>query len=273
MRLLPFAIFVFLPAFALADEPKGDTIDLAPVTGKLFIPASAKPASASLDLLVHFHGDLALMRRQFTESGLPGVLLVINHNGLSAAYSKPFADRKLFDATLTAAMAALQKQGAAAKDAKWGKLRISFFSAGYGAVRELLKDDDYFKRIDALLSADSIYAGFTGDAAKRQVDPANMKDFRRFAEAAADGKKVFILTHSSLHTPSYASTVETAGDLIAHLKLERTKIDEKDDPPQFKRTSEAKKGKFHVIGFTGEDGPAHMEHLRRIAWGLKQVAE
>src|SRR5439155_17250581 len=75
---------------------------------------------------------------------------------------------------------------------------VSSFSAGFGGVREMLKDPATFARIDALVMADSLYAGYAGDPAKRQVDPKLMEGFVKFAEDAAAAKKWFILSHCDL---------------------------------------------------------------------------
>src|SRR6185369_18020691 len=100
------------------------------------------------------------------------------------------------------------------------------FSAGYGGIREILKQEALFKRIDAIVLSDSLYAGFTGDAAQRKVDPANMEGFLKFAREAAAGRKTFIIAHSSDPVPTYASTTETASYLIEQLGLQRKPADE-----------------------------------------------
>ena len=46
--------------------------------------------------------------------------------------------------------------------------------------RELLKVPEHFARIDTLVMADSLYAGYEGDPSLHHVDPALMEGFRRF---------------------------------------------------------------------------------------------
>ncbi len=275
-RQLALCLIAALFSSVVAADPQpARTIKLT--TGTLIVPPEAPVKADRLDLLVHFHGDVKLMTEQFTLAKLPGVLVVINYNGLSAAYSKPFEDDKLLTKVMDETLAALRKDGIAGDRGDWGRLRVSCFSAGYGAVRQLLKHDAWLERIDAIVAADSIYGGFEGDAAKRQVDGKGMTGFRRFAELAAmkdpPKQRRFIVTHSQLHTPSYASTVETADDLIRHVKAQRQKPAEQENP----KTPEgmtllhvAKRGGFQVFSYAGDDGQAHMQHLRRIShwWAM-----
>ncbi|MEX2214588.1 MAG: hypothetical protein WD768_10695 [Phycisphaeraceae bacterium] len=258
------------PAFA-ADPPMYRKVALKSAPAHLIIPAGAPKAANKLNLLVHFKGGADALAKSFLDAKLDGVLLVIHWNGLSKIYSKPFIDNpNLLEEILDEARNAARKEGVLTADGDWDKLRTSCFSAGWASIRELLKDKKWFDRIDTILAADSIYAGFVNDdATKRQVSPDNMKDFRRFAELAAEGKKTFIVTHSQEKTPSYASTRECAEDLIQHLKLKREEADEmRKDGTHI--TSRAGKGSFQVIGCAGVGESGHMLHLTRISqwWAL-----
>ena len=89
-----------------------------------------------------------------------------------------------------------------------------------------------------------------------------MAGFLTFAQAAADAKKVFVVTHSAQPTP-YASTTETADYLLASVGLERSSLIVSADAP-FSQVSRAGRGGFAVLGFAGASGPAHLFHLRSI---------
>ena len=247
--------------------------------GTLILPPDAPARADRVDLLVHFHGDVKLMTEQFQIAKLPGALVVINYNGLSAAYSKPFEDDKLLKKVMDDALATLKKEGFATDRGDWSKLRISCFSAGFGAVRQLLKHDAWLDRIDAVVAADSIYGGLEGDPVLRRVDGKGMTGFRRFAELASPQAPAgpqprrFIVTHSQLHTPTYASTVETADDLIRHIKSQRQKPTDSQkeaQPTGMTLLSVAKCGGFEVFSYAGDDGKAHMQHLRNIShwWAM-----
>src|SRR5262249_8907132 len=142
------------------------------------------------------------------------VLVEFNRNGLSSVYTAPFRDPRLFSELLDKVMKALNDNGLA-KSPRPGRVVVSTFSAGFGGLREMLKVPEQVERIDAIVMADSLYCGYTGDPSDHRVDPELMAPFRRFAELAATGKKAFLLTHSSQVPEGYASTTETADDLIA----------------------------------------------------------
>ena len=214
------------------------------------------------DLLIHFHGAIDTIRAAMERAGTTATVVVVNQPGLSAAYSAPFRENPvLFDRLL--AEPALAADTAESPPPRWRRVTLSCFSAGYGAVREILKTTDGFHRVDAIVAADSIYAGLDDTAADgRQVDGRDMAGFLGFAEAAAAGRKVFVISHSAQPTP-YASTTETADYLLKRLGIERTPVAEQGDV-DFSRVSQARRGRFEVQGFTGASGPAHLFHLRSI---------
>ncbi len=216
------------------------------------------------DLLIHFHGDWNVVRQNFECSGLNAVLVVLNYNGLSSAYAKPFCDPRRFQDILADVTRALRSRSIIDTPFQWDRIYLTSFSAGFGAVRAILERPADFQIIDGILMADSIYAGFEGDG--RKVDPQNMQAFRRFAAAAAQGKKVFVLTHSYLHTPTYASTKETADDLIHFVLAERgaaTPV----APVGLQLERSFRRQGFVVLGYAGTTGEDHLQHLRHIgAW-------
>jgi hypothetical protein len=233
-------------------------------------------------LLVHFHGHPATVEREILTAGIDAALVVVNFPGLSSAYRRPLSNEALFGAILANAEAELRTCGSLAAEGKLDRVFVSSFSAGFGAVRKILTVPKYFDRIDGYLAADSIYAGLaetkgqegirqrrelpTESAAPRPVNSTNMCDFRRFARLAADRKKTFIVTHSQLFTPQYASTVDTAEDLLRHVGVARKQSPENASgsgkPMQL--VTRAEMGRFVVLSYAGEDGDAHMQHLRQM---------
>ena len=137
------------------------------------------------------------------------------------------------------------------------RLTVASFSAGFGGVRELLKCESHYRRIDALVMADSIYCGYVGPTEERRVDPSLMAGFLRFARDAAEGRKVMVISHSDLVPGTYASTGETADYLIAQIGGERTEVDEQ-WAEGFRCTSRYEHGGLRIFGFAGDDGPARV---------------
>ena len=184
----------------------------------------------TIDVLFDFHGYPPRVRSSARLAGLDCVVISVKYAGLSSVYRIPFSeDRKLFGTILDEALDALRAEPDFGDDVQWGRLAITSFSAGFGAVREVLKTQDYFDRIAGIYMVDSLYCGYVGDGTEAVqegvVHPGLMKDFLRFARAAADGKKVMIITHCMEPTPGYASTRETADYLLDQLGLKPQPMD------------------------------------------------
>ena len=219
-------------------------------------------ADSATDVLIHFHGAPTTVKPAFERSQLPGVLVIVNFPGLSSAYSQPFAKNpQLFDQILEQSLAATASNRAA-NGKQWRRIYLSSFSAGYGAVREILKRPQNMQRIDGIVAADSIYAGLQQEEPQRKVDESNMRDFLRFAEQAVASQKTFVISHSAQSTP-YASTTETADYLLRAQQLERQR-DSSASTQTFRQTSRAARGQFIVLGYAGTSGEEHMQHLHHI---------
>lgn len=253
---------------ALSPQPAviAGVTELPLHVGRLFVPTNCRPAGSRVELLVHFHGHLPLMVENFLKAGRPGALLVLNFPGLSAAYAKPFQDTNEFSRVLAETQDRLTKHFG--RNTELGPLVVSSFSAGFGAVREILQQPAA-EAITTLVLADTLYAGYVTNDGKRAPDPAHLKDFVRFARRAADGRATMIVTHSQLVPGSYASTVETAEVLIAAAGTTRRKTSDLDST-SMTLESVADRGGFHLRSYEGTTGQDHMNHLRQIhaAWQL-----
>jgi hypothetical protein len=250
-----------------AELQTGETIELA--VGKMQVTWRPASHTRAPDLLIHFHGDVTATTRNFAEARIDGVLVTINYKGLSSAYSRPLQESPhLFQDVLDKAMHELRKRERATDETRWGRVCVSSFSAGYGAVREILKNPECFQRIEGILAADSIYAGLQPGTAERRVNRQQMRDFRRFAQLACESKKTFVVTHSYIETP-YASTLETADDLLGFVGVKRETLRLQVGEPLVLR-SRANQGRLTVLGYEGDTGETHMKHLRNIAtwWRL-----
>jgi hypothetical protein len=259
-------IFLLLGQVVAKSDAPGRRVDLGGAT--LFVPADRGAGSGTAgvaDLVFHLHGAPSVVEPAFLAARRPGEigLVEFNRSGLSRVYAEPFSDPALFPRLIDGALAALKDPGAD-EPPRLGRLTVSSFSAGFGGVRELLKVPAHFARIDTLVMADSLYCGYTGDAARHEVDPQLMDGFRRFAIEAAAGRKTFVLTHSAQVPEGYASTTETADFLIRAVNgtPEATDVSWVDGWTQTRRFA---RGRFLVLGFAGTEGADHMRHLRGIA--------
>ncbi|MEM6333526.1 MAG: hypothetical protein AAF823_09340 [Planctomycetota bacterium] len=238
---------------------------------RVIVPESFVSEGASeVDLVFHFHGGARAVCGQMVAAEIDAVLVVFSPGGFSSAYRVPFEDADRFGRTLDGALALLKAEGVVAEDGDWGRVAVTSFSAGFGAVRELLKHERYTERIDAIQMADSIYAGYVGDPEQRAVNPAHMAGFAAFAERAAAGERVMVVTHSYIVPPGYAGTHETADYLAERVGVAFESVDE-EGPGGMRIDRRATVGGLHLIGGAGDDAAAHMLHLTRMGHWLPML--
>ncbi len=203
-------------------HPKGTHLEA--LEGTLFVPDYFQLKPGPVPLLLHFQGARWLAEANFYQARVPGVLYTSSLKGLSRAFQGPFRDPSHFGAILADMEKKLSTLSPAGK-VRVGKIGITSFSAGYGAVREILKRKEYFDRIDYLVMADSIYASYLSPDLR--VPPiGQMADFIRFAQAAVLGKKVMVVTHSHYLPGAYCGTWETADMILACVGGKRMKVRE-----------------------------------------------
>lgn len=262
-----------------ATEPAGQRIDIVDGDLKvlLYVPPTWQlPADGRVDLTVHFHTEPWFAIEEHLRRGLAAPLLIVTVGQGSSAYAKPFRDGDRFDRLLDLVGQKLTTE--ANHPALVRSVDVTSFSAGYGAVREILKQERYVERIRRVILCDSLYAGwdptttrpadaFSTGATSRPL-PENMLPFARFVELAAEGKKTFVLTHSSVPTP-YANTQATADWIVAHVGATwRDAVpggNEASSDPDFPLYRRADLGHLHVWGYGGTDAQAHLTHIRHLA--------
>ncbi len=227
--------------------------------GTLFLPAKLKLKSP-VPLFIHFHGGIWLPEVAAAQAGKTAVISIQIGAG-SSAYARPFADAQLFSRLIAEAET---KAGV-----KFGPISLTSWSAGYGAVRAILKVPEHYARVDKVLLIDGLHAGYvggkpgTGKSSESELEAGDLDIFLKFARDAAAGRKRMIITHSEIFPGTFASTTETADWLLAQLGLKRTAV-VKWGPMQTQQLSEARAGKFCLMGFAGNTAPDHVDQLHSL---------
>ncbi|QDV34867.1 hypothetical protein [Tautonia plasticadhaerens] len=263
------ALLILAALGSEGPEAGGRRLEL-PGGATLILPLDP-PEAGPIDLVVHLHGAVPAVERALDASGWDAAAVVVNEPGLSSAYSRPFSAPSLFPTLLDQARSALAEALPGA-DPDAGLLIVSSFSAGFGGVRELLKQGDALDRIDALVLADSLYCGYEGDPADRRLDPALMLGFRRFAAEAAAGRKAMLVSHCALVPDGYGSTAETADDLVRHVGG-AFEPGREDWGGGWIRSREFRRGGLLMLGFEGEAGEDHLRHLRSLGALWRRLPE
>src|SRR5215472_14503750 len=136
-------------------EANGRRIDLKSLKGaRLFIGPRVNPQKP-LPLMVHFHGAPWLIERHVTSYLPHAALITVQLGSGSSAYRRPFEQPELFQSLIDEAGHELNlKHG-------WSSITLSGFSAGYGAVREILREQKYFALVNSVLLLDGMHTSYS----------------------------------------------------------------------------------------------------------------
>lgn len=246
--------------------PGGKTVDV-------FIPAGTKRANV-LRLVVHFHGDPFLPDYAVWRLGHETIAAVVTLGAGSGVYERTFRDPAAFDSLL--AGIAREAGTALGSEARFAHVTLSGFSAGHGAIRAILRDSADFARADAVLLLDGMHTSYVPDGMVLEkggtLDPAPLAALTRFAEAAARGEKRLVITHSEIFPGTFASTTETADELLRTLGVPRTPV-LRWGSNGMQQLSEARRGRFLLMGFAGNSAPDHIDHFQGMPEFLRLAEE
>lgn len=237
--------------------------------GKLYAPAKWK-TEKSAALLLHFHGDYRAARRAVDQENSPWILFHCHWGGFSSAYGRPIQNlnAKYFLDTI---LSAVQKK---LPETQTVGVYLSAWSAGYGAVRNIISDQRASERIDGILLLDGLHCSYVPEgkpmAQGGVLDADQMQAFLNWAELATHSEKSFVLTHSSVFPGTYASTTETADYLLQRLNIARRSL-LKQGPVGMQQTSEAVRGKLKILSFAGNSAPDHVDHYHGMGAFLREL--
>lgn len=233
----------------------------------LFVPHSWNKKLGTIRVHVHTVPWFAI--QEHLDGGLAEPLLVMNFGEGSATYAKPFLDPEALTRWVRATEVALDDSPLAPLTGEGGitKLQVSSFSAGYGAVREWMKQPKSRALLKRVVLADSMYGSLDPTKTERAPDPAHVEVWAPFARDAMAGKTTFVITTSQIAPNSYCGTFEVARGLVAHLNqtMARAKNEEAAKDPDFPLIERFDRGNLHVWNYGGITTFAHTTHVRHIA--------
>ena len=251
-------------------EVAGRRVDLKTLKGaRLFVGPRVNP-NRPVALLVHFHGAPWLVERHVSLFLSKTALITVQLGAGSSVYRRPFEDPKVFENLLREAADELHLSRG------WSSITLSGFSAGYGAVREILRQPENFARVNSVLLLDGMHTSYVPEgkplADGGVIDGAGLDSFVAFAKEAIAGKKSFVVTHSEIFPGTYASTTECADYLLSQMNLQlRAQL--RQGPVGMQQLSAIDVKGFHLRGYAGNSAPDHVDFLHAMpAWfGLMRI--
>jgi hypothetical protein len=226
----------------------------------------------AFDLVLHFHGAAWLAHQAVATLGGPHVAAVLNLGTGSGVYDRSFNEPAVLDSVV----AGVEREVAAASGrvARLGRLILTGWSAGHGAIRAILREPRHFARVDAILLLDGMHTSYVPErkvlADGGALDTMNLVQWTAFARPAMRGDKRFLVTHSEIFPGTFASTTETADWLVEMLGLQRTPV-LRWGPRGLQQLSEVRSGRFEVIGYAGNSAPDHVDQLHALPELLKRL--
>lgn len=242
------------------------TIDgLLPKSVDVFIPQRALNTAAA-PLVLHLMGATWVPQRAIGSMSRPVIVAATYLGGGSSTYARPFAaDTQLYGRLLDTLRARIAEVAGAPRIEG---VYLTGWSAGYGAIREIVRRTDNLSRVDGVLLIDGIHTGYIPDrkplADSGVLDTAGLAPFAEFARLAASGSKRFIVTHSEIFPGTFASTTECSDWLLGTMGLKRVPVLEW-GPMGTQLLSRTTKGRFEVLGFAGNSAPDHVDQFHGMA--------
>jgi hypothetical protein len=227
--------------------------------GTLFLPEGLKAKGAPL--LFFFHGggwvpEVAAARNKTAVVG-------IQAGAGSASYTRLFEDPQRFPRLLQEAEA---KAGV-----KFGRVMLGGWSAGCGAIRQILLAPESYARVSAVLLIDGVHTDYPDGKPgplESKIGAENLQIWLQLGRDAMAGRKRAVITHSEIFPGTFASTTETADYILTQLGLKSHPV-LKWGPMGSQQLSEAAAGKFLLIGYAGNSAPDHVDQLHSLPMFLK----
>jgi len=234
-------------------EGRREKLDL----GTLYVPPRARPI-----LLLFFHAGTWLPEVAAEQNRL--AVVGVQAGSGSGTYGRLFDDPQRF--------ARLLAEAESKSGRKFTRVLLAGWSAGNGAIRQILRTPESYARVDGILSIDGIHTDYPDGhpgPQESKIGAENLAVWIQFARDAIAGRKRMIVTHSEIFPGTFASTTETADYIVAQLGIPLHPV-LKWGPMGLQQLSEARAGNFLLMGFAGNSAPDHVDQLHASPTWLKE---
>jgi hypothetical protein len=234
-------------------EGRREKLDL----GTLYVPARARPV-----LLFFFHAGTWLPEVAAQQNRL--AVVSVQAGSGSGTYARLFDDPQRF--------ARLVAEAESKSGMKFTRVLLAGWSAGNGAIRQILRTPASYARVDGILSIDGIHTDYSDGhpgPQESKIGTESLAVWIQYARDAIAGRKRMIVTHSEIFPGTFASTTETADYMVAQLGVPCRPV-LKWGPMGLQQLSEARAGQFLLMGFAGNSAPDHVDQLHASTVWLKE---
>jgi LysM repeat protein len=248
------------PGFGVYDNWDRSGLSMG---GALIPQRGGVTKSGRFDVVFHFHGHDPT-RKEWVKVMNGTVFVGVTLGIGSGVYTSTFSNPQVFERMISDLEKMVAKK-TGKKSAKVRKIGLSAWSAGYGAIEQILTQKAG-KNVDVVILLDGLHSGY----GTKTLDESQLKPFVDFARSAKAERNVMFVSHSSIIPPGYASTTETASYLIDKVGGKpRTTKPRRGDPMGLELIRRYDAGGFHVRGFRGNDKMDHCAHIGLIGDVLK----
>ena len=228
--------------------------------GTLYLPPGVKKGGP---VLFFFHGGVWVPEVAAARNKM--AVITVQAGSGSGAYARLFDDPQRF---LHLLHEAEEEVGG-----KFNRVILGGWSAGCGAVRQILKTPESYAHVNAALLIDGIHTDYEDGKPgplENNLGTGNLEVWLQLGRDAIAGRKRVLITHSEIFPGTYASTTETADYLVAHLRVKQRAV-LKWGPMGMQELAEAAAGKFLLMGFAGNSAPDHVDQLHSLPVFLKRL--
>ena len=220
------------------------------------VPEPGKTRTVPLALVFHAGSWLPEAAGHVAGTAVIGVQITAGSGGYAAAMAEAGRFSSLLDE-------AERKTGVRS----FRPITLVGWSAGCGALRELLRQPEAVSRVDRLIAIDGIHTDYV-DGKPGPLEPrletGKLEPWLAFAREAMAGRKRLLVLHTEIFPGTFASTTETADWLIRELGLRRRAVARWGPMGTVLLSDTRAGGGLRIQGYAGNSAPDHVDLLHAL---------
>ena len=189
----------------------------------MIVPEGLDARDGRYDLAIHFHGNPKVVEESYALARIRAVLVIVNLGEGADRYSEAFPNPLRLRTIINTVGEELQTRGMAKPELR--RLALSAWSAGFGAIGEIIRQPEHRRALDAVLLFDGLHARYIPDT--KRVEPIEVGAWIDLAKDAMKDQVLFLVTHSAIHPVNLeiAGVRETINAVLDEVGVKRTKTE------------------------------------------------